>query len=219
MLDMPPGEVVVAHEVVDFQHERPSWRLYMMSNLLGELWESLEWEDTSAVRDAYEAAFLETAWGALFFALEQMGPVSAERTARRLEAVLRFWEPLERIRYLFKRLGAAQTLEEVMVASCDWTMEAWCPEAEGSVRERLGIAAERMARATREDCIEAILREMPRALAAGRDLKHRQVLADPAYQRERLATLDALSFERVSGACTSDVLEKLYAWDRELGLQ
>jgi len=60
---------------------------------------------------------------------------------------------------------------------------------------------------------------MPRALAAGRDLKHRQVLTDPAYQRERLAALDALSFERVSGACTSDVLEKLYDWDRELGLQ
>jgi hypothetical protein len=219
MLEVSPGDVVVAQGVVDFQRERPSWRLYMASNVLSEVWEALEWEDTSAVRDAYEAFFLDTAWGALFFTLARMGQGSAERMARRVQAVLRFWEPLQSARYLFKKLGEAQTLDEVMVASCDWAMEAWCPEVEGTVRERLGVAAERMARATREDCIEAILREMPRALAAGRDLKHRQVLADPAYQRERLATLDALSFERVSGACTSDVLEKLYAWDRQLGLQ
>jgi hypothetical protein len=60
---------------------------------------------------------------------------------------------------------------------------------------------------------------MPRALAAGRDLKHQQVLADPVFQRERLALLDTPSFERVSGACTSELLEKLYDWDQEFGLQ
>ncbi|HYO69722.1 MAG TPA: hypothetical protein VEU33_26965 [Archangium sp.] len=213
------GEVVVAQGVVDFQHERPSWRLYMVSNVLSDVWEALEWEDSSAVRDAYEASFLETAWGALFFTLVRMGPTSAERTARRLEAVLRFWEPLECARYLFKKPGAAQTLEEIMVDSCGWAMDAWCPEREGQVRVRLESAAERMARATREECIEAILRQMPRALAAGHDLKHRQVLADPVFQRERLTTLDSPSFERVSGACTSELLEKLYDWDHELGLQ
>ncbi len=98
-------------------------------------------------------------------------------------------------------------------------MEAWCPEGESSVRARLERAAERMARATREDCLEAILRQMPRALAAERDLKHREVLADPSFQREHLATLDSRSFERVSGACTSDLLALLFEWDDELGLQ
>ncbi|WNG59842.1 hypothetical protein F0U59_37825 [Archangium gephyra] len=219
LLEVPLGEVVIAQGMVDFQQESPAWRLYMASDVLRDVWEAMEWEDAPAVRDAYEASVLETAWGALFFTLARMGAVSAERTARRMEAVLRFWDPLECARYLFKEPGAAQTLEELMVGSCGWAMDAWSLQLEGPVRVRLESAAKRMARATREDCLEAILRQMPRALAAGHDLKHRQVLADPAFQRERLTMLDTPSFERVSGACTSELLEKLYDWDHELGPQ
>ncbi|HYO58990.1 hypothetical protein [Archangium sp.] len=219
MVEVPPGEVVVAHEVVDFQRERPAWRLYMVSNVMSGLREAVDWRNTLPMRDAYEAFFLETAWGALYFALAQMGPVSAERTARRLQAVLRFWEPLQCARYLFKKLGGAHTLEELMVASCDWAMEAWCPVGEAPVHERLEIAAQRMARATREDCIEAILREMPRALAHAGRLKHHNVLSDTAFQRERLTTLDSWFFERVSGARPGDLIWLLTNWDHELGMQ
>jgi hypothetical protein len=217
MLEVPPSEVVVAHEVVDFQRERPAWRLYMVSHVMGAL--APEGHKPFPVRHDYEGFFRETAWGALFFATTHMGAVSAERTARRLQAVLRFWEPLQSARYLFKKLGVAQTLEEVMVASCDWAMDAWCPVGDASVRARLEVAAERMARATREDCIEAIFRQMPRALANAGKLKHRQVLADSAFQRERLATLDPWFFERVSGACTADLIWLLTIWDRELEKQ
>ncbi|WP_309895995.1 hypothetical protein, partial [Archangium sp.] len=208
-------------EVADFQRERPAWRPYMVDELLFALSKppSGEWQDPYPVREAFEARFLDTAWGARSFAISQSAPNSAERVARHLHAVLRFWEPLQGVRYHFMRLGEAQTLEELMVASCAWAMEAWCPEGQGPVRERLTRAAERMARATREDCLEAILRQMPRALSLARDLKHRRVLADPSFQRERLAILDSPSFERVSAACTSDLLGKLYDWDHELGLQ
>jgi hypothetical protein len=217
MVEVPVGEVVVAHEVLDFQHERPAWRLYMVSHVMGFL--APADQRPFPVRHDYEAFFRETAWGALFFATAHMGAVSAERTAARLQAVLRFWEPLQCARYLFKKPGAAHTLEELMVASCDWAMDAWCPVGDSSVRARLEVAAERMARATREDCIEAILREMPRALAHAGKLKHRQVLADPAFQRERLATLDSRTFERVSGAYTGELISLFVGWDRELGLQ
>ena len=206
----------MAHDVVDFQHERPAWRLYLVSDVMSGLREAVNWQNTLLMRDAYEDFCLETAWGALYFALAQMGPVSAQRTAKRLQAVLRFWEPLQSARYLFKKLGTAQTLEEVMVASCDWAMDAWCLVGDDSVRERLEIAAERMARATREDCIEAILREMPRALAHAGKLKHGGVVADPDFQRERLATLDSWSFDRVSAACTGHLIWLLTIWDREL---
>jgi hypothetical protein len=183
LLEVPPGEVVLTLEVADFQRERPAWRPYMVDELLFALSKppSGEWQDPYPVRDAFEARFLDTAWGALSFAISQSAPKSAERVARHLQAVLRFWEPLQGVRYHFMRLGEAQTLEEVMGASCGWAMEAWCPEPEGAVRERLARAAERMTRATREDCINAILRQMPRALSFARDLKHRQVLADPSF--------------------------------------
>ncbi len=137
--------------------------------------------------------------------------------AQRLHALLRFWEPLHSIRYLFSSPAAALTLEELMRDSCDWAMEAWCP-GEGPVRARLKTAAERMARATREDSIEAILRQMPRALTSARGLKHRDVVADPELQRQRIVALGPQAFERVSGACTSELLALLHAWDRQLGV-
>jgi hypothetical protein len=98
-------------------------------------------------------------------------------------------------------------------------MDAWCPGGETSVRERLAAAAECIARATREDCIEAILRQMPHALTFARNLKHWDVVAEPSFQRERLAALSPPAFERVSGACTSDLLALLYSWDRQAGKQ
>ncbi|HYO57670.1 hypothetical protein [Archangium sp.] len=218
MLEVTSGDVVVAHEVVDFQRERPTWRLYMVSNLKNSLYEALDWQNSITVRDAYEAFFRETAWGALHFAISPSAPVSAECTALRLQAVLRFWEPLQSARYLFSTPNDALTLEELMVASCDWAMDAWCPARNAPVRTRLETAAEHMAQATQEDSLEAILRQMPRAFAHARDLKHREVLADPAFQRQRLTTLDPLAFERVSGAYTAELIGKLYDWDYELGM-
>ena len=219
MLEVSPGEVVLTHGVADFRHEQPVWRLYMVSNVMSGMYEALNWQNTLPVDDLYEAFCRESAWGALYFATSQDVPRSAERTALRLQAVLRFWEPLQSVRYLFKTLGPALTLDELMVASCGWAMDAWCPVGETPVRARLKTAVERMARATREDSLEAILRQMPRALAYARDLKHRAVVADPSFQRERLAALEPSAFERVSGACTADLLEKLYDWEHELGLQ
>ncbi|WP_257458203.1 hypothetical protein [Archangium lipolyticum] len=219
VLEIPPGEVVSTLGVADFQHEQRVWRLYMVSNVLEALWETLEDQNSLAVRNAYEESFHDTAWGALFFALAQMGPVSAERAASRLRAVLRFWEPLQTARYLFMNPGTAHTLEELMVASCPWALDAWCPEEEPPVRARLELAVERMARATREDSIEAILRQMPRAISSESGLKHRQVLADPAFQRERLASLAPLAFERVSAARTADLIGLLHDWEHELGMQ
>lgn len=219
LLDVPPSEVVIAHEVADFQREQPAWRLYMLSRVMSGLLEAMDYQNTFQVRDAYEAFCRETTWGALHFAVEQNAPRSAERTALCLKAVLRFWEPLQTVHYLFKKLGAVLTLEELMLASSDWAVDAWCPVGDSPVRARLELAAERMARATKEDCMEAILREMPRALAYASDLKHRAVLSAPTFWREQLDMLPPKAFERVSGACTSDLLGQLYAWDRALGKQ
>jgi hypothetical protein len=218
LLEVPHGEVVVAHEVVDFQRERPAWRLYMVSAVMRGLSEAMDGQNTFPARDAYEAFCRETAWGALYFATARTAPKSAERMAQRLQAVLRFWEPLQSVRYLFSAPSAALTLEELMGDSCAWVMEAWCPVGEGPVRARLEMAAARMARATREDSIEAILRQMPRALTSARGLKHQDVVADPTLQRQRIAALEPRAFERVSGACTSELLALLYAWDRQLGV-
>jgi hypothetical protein len=216
LCEVHPGEVVVVHEVADFQREQPAWRLYLTSNVLEGLCEALDWRNAFQVSDLYEAFCRDTPWGALYAAVAQEAPRSTERTSLRLRAVLRFWEPLQSVRYLYKTLGAALSLEGLLEASHDWALHAWCPRGNGPIRTRLEMVAERMAHATREDSLEVILREMPRVLPYANGLKHRGRLADPSFVRERVTALDPMSFERMSGACTSDLLEKWYDWDREL---
>lgn len=219
LLNVQPDALVLTQGVADFQHERPVWRLYMLSTLKSSLYEALDNLHLITVRDAYERAFRETPWGALYFAIEQMGPVSAQCAALRLQAVVRFWEPLASTRYLFKTLGQLLTLDELMETSCGWALAAWCPEAKGKVRERMARAFELMARATREESLAIILRQLPHVIPLARNLQHRDTLADPAFHRERLASIDEDSFERVSAARTADLLWLVNGWDRELGQQ
>ncbi len=219
LVAVPPGEVVVAHDVVDFDRARPAWRLYMLTDVRDGLCEALDWKNTFQVNDAYEAAARETPWGALYFVFARIAPKSAAKTALRLQAMLRFWEPLQSVRYLFTTPNMPISLEQLLVAAIDWAMDAWCPGEQAPIRVRLEAAAERMARATREDCIQAILREMPRAFELAHRLKHRAVLAEPAFLHQRLATLEPESFERVSGACTGELIAQLHHWDYQLGLQ
>jgi hypothetical protein len=218
MLDVEPGEPVIAHEVVDFQREQPAWRLHMLSSVMKGLFEALDWQDSFHVGDVYEASCRETAWSSLYFAVSQVAPKSAERMALRIEAVLRSWEALQSGRYLFSTPGVPLELDGLMNAACDWVMAAWCPEGSESVRRSLEVAATRMARATREDSLEAILRQMPRVLPFARGLKHRDVLSNPDFWRQRLAALEPESFERLSGAWPALLLEELYAWDRQLAV-
>ncbi|HLM42390.1 MAG TPA: hypothetical protein VK458_00925, partial [Myxococcaceae bacterium] len=200
--------------------QSPAWRLYMVSEVMHSLSDTDE-KNYRHLVDMYEKFFRETAWGALHFALSGWAPESAERMALRLQAVVRFWDSLHHGRYHHKKLNAFMNLEELMTAACGWAMDAWCPEGGDSVRSRFQVASERMARATREESIEAILRQLPQILAFAdrRQLNHPDVVLAPSFWREHLATLDAVAFERISGVCPSEVLGRLYRWDKQLDLQ
>jgi hypothetical protein len=214
-----PTDVVFTHEVADFQDENPAWRLYAYWESIMSLCETLE-KSYRHINTAHEAFFSDTPWGALFFAISGAAPDSAERSARRLGAVLRSWDSLQHSRYLHKKLGAFLTLEELLTAACGWAMEAWCPSLEDSVRSRLEVAAERMARATREDCTEALLRRLPHILvfADRKKLHHPEIVTSPAAWREHLSTLDDAAFERLSGVQPGEVLRRMYQWDNQLDI-
>ncbi|HYO57121.1 hypothetical protein [Archangium sp.] len=215
-----PGEVVFTHNVVDFQDQLPAWRLYMVSEVMMSLYDVDE-KNHRHLGNLYETSFRETAWGALYFALSGRAPESAERIALRLQAVLRFWDSLQHGRYLHKKLNTFMSLEELMTDACGWAMDAWCPEGGTSVRSRFSVASERMAQATREDCVEAILRQLPRILSFvdRNKINHPHVVMDSTAWREHLATLDASEFERISSVRPGAVLGRLYVWDKELDIQ
>jgi hypothetical protein len=218
LLAVAPDEAVFTHNAVDFHDERPAWRLYLFGEVISSLCDSFA-KSYRQVSNAHEVYFRETAWGALYFALSGWAPDSAERTAARLESVLRFWDSLQHGRYLHQELNELLTLEELLSAACGWALDAWSPEEEASfLRSRFEVAAERMARATRADCTEAILRQLPRILSFAdvRKLHHPAVVTNPDSWREHLATLNDTDFERISGVRPGWVLERLYLWDSQL---
>lgn len=212
-----PEEWVHTESVSDFQDDRPAWRLYEFWETLMGLGEVLR-KPYRHLRDSHEPFLLGTAWGALFLALSGPAPYSAEHTARRLQAVLRFWDSLQHGRYVHKKLGVFLSLEELLTEACGWAPDAWCPEGGNSVRARFQVAAERMARATREDSVQAILRQLPRILpfANQKLLHHPDVVTNLSAWPEHLATLNDSDFERVSGVRPSEVLQSLYLWDKRL---
>jgi hypothetical protein len=137
--------------------------------------------------------------------------------ANRLASVLRFWDVLQGPRYAFWSFDQKYTLEELMDDIYRKTLEAWCPGGPASVREHLALTVERMSRATREDCLEAVLRVIPVLVEGDTDLKHHEVLSDPDFLRERLRALSPEDFEGFSSAYKYAVAVRLAAWDRELG--
>lgn len=216
--EVQPGEVVLTHTLSDFlTKEQPTWRLHLFSDVLGGLGEGVEGREWYRMDEAFEVFCRETAWGALFRVVEPSAPRSSELMAARLGAVLRLWEPLQIPRYLHKKLGRTYTLGELLEEIYGETLEAWCPRADRPVRGHIEAVVERMARATREECIEAVLRLIPHILTQPSRLKHREVLGDPVFQRERLSALPLDHFERFSSADAFAVYEHLASWDRELG--
>ena len=173
-------------------------------------------EEHQRMRDAFESFCLSTPWGALYQVTSPSPLRSAQRMANRLAAVLRFWDALQGPRYAF-RFGKKYMLEELVEDIYRDTMEAWCPGGPASIREHLAITVERMSRATREDCIEAVLRVMPVLAKGDPDLKHHEVLGDLGFLRERIQTLPSRRFEDISSAYSFTVFAQLAAWDRELG--
>ncbi|MCY1082018.1 hypothetical protein [Archangium lansingense] len=217
MRQVPPGEVLVMHSAANFDTGDPRWRMHLFGEISVDLAEGVPDEEYPRMRESFESFCLSTPWGAIYYAVPPPPPRSAERMAIRLASLLRFWDVLQGPRYAFWSFDQKYTLDELMDDSYRKTLEAWCPGGPASVREHLALTMERMARATREDCEEAVLRMIPYLVEANADLKHREVLSDPDFLRERLSALPPEKFEDISSAFKYGLTGQLYTWDRELG--
>jgi hypothetical protein len=218
MCQVPPGEVLLMHSGADFDPTpRPRWRMYKFTSVFMGLNEGVPEEERQRTEAAFESFCLSTPWGALYYTVSPLPPRSAERMANRLASLLRFWDVLQGPRYAFWSFDQKYTLDELIADIYRKTLEAWCPGGPASVREHLALAVERMARATREECEEAVLRLMPVLVEGDNALKHHEVLSDPDFLRERLSALPPKDFDDLSSAEKYSVAVQLAAWDRELG--
>ena len=217
MRQLLPGELLEVHSgVVLDVISRPRWQLYLFSKVFMSLDDGLPEEKSHLAREAFDSFCLGTPWGALFHIVSPYPLRSAERMARRLAALLRFWDVLQGPRYAYLPYRE-YTLEELVKHIYGMTLEAWCPRGPASVREHLALTVERMARATREECVEALLRVIPVWIEVDKGFKHGEVLSDPGFLREHLAALPPDDFEDISSTYMYTVLMRLELWDRELG--
>jgi hypothetical protein len=216
MRQVLPGEVLVMHSAGEFDLGITRWWIHMFISVFTHLDECVPEQDSQRTEDAFESFCLSTPWGAIYHAVAPSPITSAEIVANRLASVLRFWEVLQGPRYAF-RFGKKYTLEELMEDYYRKTLEAWCPGGPTSIREHLAQTVERMARATREECLEAVLRVIPVLVEGDTDLNHHEVLSDPDFLRERLSALPPKRFDSLSSADKYAVAVQLSAWDRELG--
>jgi hypothetical protein len=218
MLPVLPGEVLLMHGAAEFEFmDRSSWRIHLFGEAFASLYHGVPHEETPRMKETFESFCLSTPWGALLSAVSPSPPWSATRMARRLTALLRFWDVLQGPRYAYGVPGPHHTLEGLVDYLYGMTLEAWCPEGAPTVREHLALTVERMARATREECLEAALRVLPGLVRTETSLQHREVLDDPDFLRERLAALSSKDFESLSSAYVYAVNGQLFAWDRALG--
>ncbi len=189
----------------------------MFIDVFVNLDEGVPEEERQRVKESFESFCLSTPWGALYHAISPPPPRGAEHMATRLAALLRFWDVLLGPRYAYRVPDTHHTLDELIAYIYGLTMGAWCPQEATSVHEHLTRTVERMARATREDCLEAVLRVIPQVVRMNTDLQNRERLADPVFLREGLAALSPGDFAALSSADRYAVNGQLYAWDRALG--
>ena len=217
MRQVPPGEVLVMHSGAEgFDWNHPRWRMHLFGEIFMDLNECVPKEERQRMEEAFESFCLRTPWGALYHAVSPPPPHCAERMANRLASLLRFWEVLQSPRYAFWSFDQKYTLDELMDDIYRKTLEAWCPGGPASIREHLALTVERMARTTREESLEAVLRVMPAVAEMDTDLKHREELRDPGFLRERLSALPPKKFQDLSSAYIYAVSGQLWDWYREL---
>ncbi|WNG22782.1 hypothetical protein F0U62_01130 [Cystobacter fuscus] len=217
MLQVPPGEVLIMHSGAEPDIiPQPRWRVHLFDEVFMYLNDGVPKEERQRMEESFESFCLSTPWGALHHAVSPPPPRSAERMAGRLAALLRFWDVLQGPRYAFW-FDREYTLDELVKDIYGMTLEAWCPGGSASVREHLTLTVERMSRATREDCMEAVLRVIPVLVEVDTEFKHREELSDLGFLRERLGALRPEDFEDVSSAWKYTLTMQLAAWDRALG--
>ncbi|EPX60940.1 hypothetical protein D187_001592 [Cystobacter fuscus DSM 2262] len=92
----------------------PRWRVHLCADIFLSLSEGVPKEQRQRMEESFESFYLRTPWGALYHAVSPPSPRSAERMARWLAAMLRFWDVLQGPRYAYRMPDTHHTLDELM---------------------------------------------------------------------------------------------------------
>ncbi len=168
------------------------WYFYLVDDLASETSMSLTipFEEKPRFRIAYEASVCRYPWGALSFVINppMNMPETIDVVARRLEAVLSFWEKLDRLQYIDRYLKKI-TLSELMFFYYEGTIRMWGDASVGSVKDALRAVAEQMRTATEDEIHTRMMRRLHEVIDTDPNLKHREWLKSSSVLEADLARM------------------------------
>jgi hypothetical protein len=166
------------------------WRWYMINKLQSEASSMLKQDrdEYDAFLRAFETHVGRYPWGALVVAIKHAMYNSIEAVSRRVEAVFRFWELLDTVKYInvFKR---RLSLGEIMAFHFQDHVAMWVDQPTGNIRIDLRTAIDQMRKASEDEIRARLIKRLRELVDIERDLKHRDWLKSPGViEAELIAT-------------------------------
>jgi len=188
-------------------------RLFANGNLVSFIKEELDYRGVDALMDDYETYAGGWAWGAFESLLFNRAPNSRAVLQRRFTQVLPHLSTLAQVTvidYDNTRRSALEVLERAHTDTLANCGAAGAGPLEGRIRAALEAMAEATPEIVRDGIVSAMLRLVPEL----RRLRNPQRFT-PENVRRSLESLDAATYEGLTGCHPASLMSEMYAMDRE----
>lgn len=207
---VPDAAVVYAHEATDLLRKVPQWRSYFVSRLCDAVLAKLGWNEHVTVAQEFETHVLQTPWGALDAAVTRAAPFSVGSVTRRIDSLLRFWEPLDTLRYVGPMGAAPVPLAELAGFCYAGPLGMWRDRPPGEVRQDLRAAVDAMNAAGPGERQDRLVRVLAGLAGAEERLREEPRLTDPGWLREQVRQLPDAERDELYPGQESRLLRVLY---------
>ncbi len=194
LIPVQPGSVIwtndgAAEMLMLGDHERrkkPHWHFYHLKLLDAE---ASPGGPARALFDAaYEDFVRRYPWGALALIIDRRTNTTVDLVARRLEAVLSFWEQLDTLRYIDLHLKKLDLAALITFYTHEFVL-AWADAPIGRpVKEVLRETMERMRNASEDEIQKRMMRRLHEVIDTDPNLKHREWLKSSGVLEADLAS-------------------------------
>jgi hypothetical protein len=190
----------------------PRWHLHHLIHFWAEIPLVDDRRETyQALFKAYEVFVQRYPWGALVIAIAQPLRNPIPVAARRIEALLSFWEPLDTIRYVGHDLYPVSLTAFVMEVYRELVV-MWVDRPTGDAKTDLRTACANMPAASEDEIRARALRSARWFIETWPHLKHRQWLKTPGLlerELERLRIEEPDNYADLATLCGSLIVCKL----------
>ncbi|HRI62824.1 MAG TPA: hypothetical protein PK156_01255 [Polyangium sp.] len=204
LIPVPPGSLMICAQVeadiIAFGAgaHNPRWFFYLVDYLRVETLGKSSLS-RAVFQPQFEAFACRYPWGALSVAMSG-GIASVDRVARRLEAVLSFWEQLDTLRY---RRIRQMTLADLMFVFYEGTIRMWVDAPAGSVKDALRVVSAQMRTASEDEIHTRMIRHLHEVADTDPNLKHREWLQSPGLIEAEVLRTKETNPERYQSLSTA----------------